>query len=358
MYLDNIAPEIRLEILQLCSPKDLASLASVHSSLRDVAERALYTHIYLSAHPFDLIQDQKRSQEGRTSNPWALKEHGSLLHTLSTSAWKAKIVKSLYIELHSTMSHHEVQNATRYILIKLSQLLKNMPNLVDFRIIYDALDDPSEGRLSEALRRGRFQLHTLWLDESHDLKGIVTNQPNLRLLGVYYGHRGDTDKHLWRQIKGLFQTVPSTRTMPTICMLNCYSPWVPMVNIFPAYHRPGEVVREFQEIVRSLFEFPKRYLRRRGCNITFDLFGIKKENINLLGDVMEGIATCIRSFSPSWSTTFLEFTIDDTMIKVHSRLSSFTQLVYSNRSHGTSPGPLEPYHSLNMWRILLSIFVA
>jgi len=193
-------------------------------------------------------------------------------------------------------------------------LLKNMPNLVDFRIIYDALavDDPSEGRLSKALRRGRFQLHMLWLDEGHDLKGIVTDQPNLRFLGVFYAH---TDKHFWREIKGLFHTVPSPRTMPTICMLNCYSPWVPMVNIFPAYHRPGEVVREFQEIVRSLFEFPKLYFRRRECNITFDLFGIKKENINLLGDVMEGIATCIQSYSPSPSIIFLEFTIDDTMIK-------------------------------------------
>jgi hypothetical protein len=154
MYLDDIAPEIRLEILQLCSPGALASLASAHSSLRDVAEHALYTHIYFCAHPLDLIQDQKGkspSQEGRMSDPWALKEHRSLLHTLSTSAWKAKMVKSLYFELHPT-AHCEVRNATRSILIKLSQLLKNMPNLVDIRIIYDALDDPSEGRLSEALR--------------------------------------------------------------------------------------------------------------------------------------------------------------------------------------------------------------
>jgi len=155
MYLDDIAPELRLEILQLCSPRDLASLSRVHSSLRDVAEPALYTHIYFSASPFDLIQDQKRkspSQEGRMSNPWALKEHKSLLHTLSTSAWKAKMVKSLHIELHTHTRHREAQNAIRSILIKLSQLLKNMPNLVDFRIIYDVSNDPSEGRLSEAIR--------------------------------------------------------------------------------------------------------------------------------------------------------------------------------------------------------------
>ena len=157
MYLDHIASEIRLEILQLCSPGDLASLSRVHSSLRDAAEHVLYTHIYFSAHPFDLIQDRKRksrSQEGGESNLLALEEHRSLLHTLSTSARKAKMVKSLRIELGKFIRHSRPldKNVIRYILLKLSQLLKDMPNLVDFRIIYDIENDPSEGRLSEAIR--------------------------------------------------------------------------------------------------------------------------------------------------------------------------------------------------------------
>ena len=159
MFLDNVAPEIRLEILQLCSPKDLASLSRVHSSLRDVAERVLYAHIYFSAHPFDLIrsQDQRRKSRlrvGGESDSWALIEYKSLLHTLSTSARKAKMVKSLYIELHEFIRHHSRvgKNAIRFILTKLSQLLKDMPNLVDFRIIYDVEGDPSEGLLSEAIR--------------------------------------------------------------------------------------------------------------------------------------------------------------------------------------------------------------
>jgi len=183
---------------------------------------------------------------------------------------------------------------------------------VDFRIIYGSFDDLSKGRLNEAIRGGHFRLHTLWLDDAHDLKGIVTDQPNLRFLGVYYHY---TDKKFWRKIKGLFQTVPSPRRMPTICMLKCYSPWIPMVKMFPASHRPGEVVQECQEIARSLMEFPKRYFRRHECNIAFDLFGITKENINLLCEVMEGIATCIQSYSPSPRIIFLEFTIDDTTIE-------------------------------------------
>ena len=152
MYLDDIALEIRLEILQLCSPRDLASLSRVHSSLRDVAERVLYTHIYFLAHPTDLIQNRKsRSQNGRPSNQCVLKEHRSLLHTLCMSARKAKMVKSLYIELYKS-SGHGVRNAIRTILIKLSQLLKDMPNLVDFRIIYSDLSEHSEGQLSKAIR--------------------------------------------------------------------------------------------------------------------------------------------------------------------------------------------------------------
>jgi hypothetical protein len=131
-----------------------------------------------------------------------------------------------------------------------------------------------------------------------------------------------------------------------------------MVEIFPASHRLGEVVPECQEIARSLMEFPENYFRRHECNITFDLFGITKRNINLLGEVMEGIATSIQSYTPSPTIRFLEFRIDNPTIKVRSHLSSFTQLVYSNCSHGTSQDSSEPYRSLKMWRISVSSFAA
>ena len=178
MFLDDIAPEIRLEILQLCSPKDLASLSRVHSSLHDVAERVLYTHIYFPAHPWDLVHVQRgKTHRGsmKTSTPWALKKHRSLLYTLSTSAWKTKMVKSLYIELHKHIRRGLIENGIRFILIKLSQLLKHMPNLVDFRIIYDSENDPSEGRLSEAIR---FvfdpELKAIWRDRYLQARSFTT----------------------------------------------------------------------------------------------------------------------------------------------------------------------------------------
>ncbi|KAF8332433.1 hypothetical protein F5887DRAFT_1286676 [Amanita rubescens] len=329
MFLDNVAPEIRLEILQLCSPKDLASLSMVHSSLRDVAERVLYTHIHFLAHPFNLIGDQKRrsgSQAGALrsdSNPWALDEHKSLLHTLSTSARKAKMVKSLYIELHKFIRHHNGvgKRGIRFILTKLSQLLKDMPNLVDFRIIYDVEGDPSEGLLSKAIRHDHLRLHTLWLAHGHDFKGFIAGLPNLRFLGIYFNR---TDKRFRRKIKELVQTTLSPHTTPTICMLRSFTLGrapamsclysTPMV-IFPASHRLGEAVRECQEIVRFLNELPQSYFETHAYNITFDLFGITKEDIDLLCEVMEGLATSIQSYSPSPCIGALEFRIDDITIK-------------------------------------------
>ena len=134
---------------------------------------------------------------------------------------------------------------------------------------------------------------------------------------------------------------------------------IPVVEIFPASHRPGEVVLECREIARYLIEFPKGYFKRHHVSISFDLFGITNENINLLIEVMEGMANCTQSYSSSLHITSLAFRIDDTTMKVRSRLSSCAQLVqYSSRSHGASLGSLKPYRILEMQRILLSFFLA
>jgi hypothetical protein len=182
-------------------------------------------------------------------------------------------------------------------------------------------------------RHDHLRLHTLWLEHGHDLKGIIADLPNLRFLGIYFNRTfNHTGKRFRRKIKELIQASSSPHTTPTICMLQ--SPtlgWGPIMGcisltpmvILPASHRLGEAVQECQEIARSLIEFPKRYLETRAYNITFDLFGITKEDINLLSEVMEGLATSIQSYSPSPSIGFLEFRIDDITIKVRFRLSSF-----------------------------------
>ena len=213
-------------------------------------------------------------------------------------------------------------------------------------------------------RHGHLQLRTVWLEHGHDLRGIIADLPNLRFLGIYFNH---TNKQFWTKIKGLIQTTTSPRTTPTICMLKCYTPGrimmsfdrlIPVVEIFPASHRPGEVALECREIARYLIEFPKGYFKRHHVSISFDLFGITNGNINVFIEVMEGMANCTQSYSSSLHITSLAFRIDDTTIKVRSRLSSCTRLVYSNRSHGASLDSLKPYRILEMQRILLSFFLA
>lgn len=131
MHLGDPALHTQLEIL--CS--DLTSLCRVHSSLRDVAERVLYSHIYLRAYPFDLIEDKRWKS-------WALSEKRSLLHTLNKNARKAEIVTSLYIELKQIQSYAlERAMAIRSILVKVSEALQNMPNLVDLRIDENEFDE-------------------------------------------------------------------------------------------------------------------------------------------------------------------------------------------------------------------------
>ena len=45
MFLGDLPLEIQDNILEHCSPSDLAVLSRVHTSVRDVAEYTLYAHI-------------------------------------------------------------------------------------------------------------------------------------------------------------------------------------------------------------------------------------------------------------------------------------------------------------------------
>jgi len=143
MNLCEITPELQLEVLQFCTPRDLASLSRAHTSLRDVAQHALYSHIYFLAHPSDFIQDQDSER-----NPSKLNKDGSLFHTLSTSARKAEMVN----KLHINFSNKDYwRGAMDLIMVHVSDTLKKLPNLVDLRIFYDWLGNHS-GCLSETIR--------------------------------------------------------------------------------------------------------------------------------------------------------------------------------------------------------------
>ena len=146
MHLGHFAFEIQSQISQFCSPKDLANLATVHTSLRDAAEYVLYSHIYVINQASDLIRGK-----GTRKSPWTLVEKRSLLHTLASNSRKAEMVKALDITLGAT-SHRHPDRVLPHMVYKLAEVLETMPNLVDLRIRYGWKNSSVEGTISQVIR--------------------------------------------------------------------------------------------------------------------------------------------------------------------------------------------------------------
>ena len=149
MMFRDLPPEIQSHIFELCPPGDLAVLSRVHTSVRDMAEYALYSHIQYSVRPSDLIIG---SQE--------LKQDGSLLHTLANNSQKALMVKMLYVVL---VDEYDEENGTHsmkadFILVKLAEVLVKLSHLVDLRILHGQWMNDSDvlfkgtQRISEVIR--------------------------------------------------------------------------------------------------------------------------------------------------------------------------------------------------------------
>ena len=122
MHLTDVALDVQLEILQLCSPKDLAVVSRVHSSLHDVAERVLYSRIEFSY----------RKCNRHSRSPWQslAKKIAPLLSTLASNTWKASMVKAFYIDLGAKDDDRVI---FLLIMVGLTRVLEEMPNLVDLR---------------------------------------------------------------------------------------------------------------------------------------------------------------------------------------------------------------------------------
>ena len=146
MSLRDLPLEIQQAVLEHCSPNDLAALSRVHTSVRDAAEHALYSHIRYYAHPLDMVSESNQVV------PQRLNENRSLLHTFSTNSRKASMVKAFYVELE-TRGGCGVggSSVVRFVLVKLAEALEKMPNLVDLRIL-NCATDRSEWRISQAIR--------------------------------------------------------------------------------------------------------------------------------------------------------------------------------------------------------------
>jgi hypothetical protein len=149
----DLAPEIQLRILQFSSPGDLSSLSRVHTSLRDVAEYVLYSHIRVEW-TLSLIE-MARFREWWPSTST---KDGLLVHTLTTNVRKASMVKALYFELcpgHCT--HSILGTVAGPTLDKLAEALEKTPNLWDLRVICNTADYLSERRFRKLSGPSRIQ---------------------------------------------------------------------------------------------------------------------------------------------------------------------------------------------------------
>lgn len=131
---------------------------------------------------------------------------------------------------------------------------------------------------------GYFRLQILCLEEcqcqSDDIKGIITSQPDLRLLGFLR-----RDRLSLLTLAQILHRDPSRRhPMPIIFILDGQELHRDddriTLELAPSYHQPGEALEVFGEIEPYL-NSSNRY------SLKLDLFLISEKNINLLREVMK-----------------------------------------------------------------------
>ena len=104
LHLGDLAFELQLQVLRLCSLEDMVSLSRVHSSLRDVTNYALYCHIRCLS--FTMLQ--------------------SAMETLATNMQKASLVRALDLQF--------IVHGVPQSLDIMAGALPNMLNLSELRI--------------------------------------------------------------------------------------------------------------------------------------------------------------------------------------------------------------------------------
>jgi hypothetical protein len=138
MHLGDLAADLQLQTLQFCTSRDLSTLSRTHTSLRDAAEYMLYSDI-----DFPALSVGTRIEGIPRTCQSLMTLKTSLLHTLSTNARKAAMVKALFLELRATAVRDQVPS----ILIQLSEALQCLPNLVDLCIVYHWMKELPKGCL-------------------------------------------------------------------------------------------------------------------------------------------------------------------------------------------------------------------
>ena len=89
--------------------------------------------------------------------------------------------------------------------------------------------------------------------------------------------------------------------------------------MFPSFHHPCEALQACREVATSLTNWHGFFGKDR-YHLSVSLFGISEENISLLSELMEAMATCLQGYCPRDSAEF-GVIIHKESIQVSSRLS-------------------------------------
>ena len=181
-------------------------------------------------------------------------------------------------------------------------------------------------------RGGHFKLHTLYLEYSQDLEGIITDQPQLRLFGVHFSLH-ILDMNLWTKIEQLYQSSSRRRTMPVV-FVGCL-PYYGPIHMLPSFHRPGEALQACRETAASLNKWCNGFDRNSGYQLSLSLIGISEENVSLLGEMIEAMAACRRDYYPNGMYSCLYIVLHDKYIQVSCWASRHVlAFMILDRSHG------------------------
>jgi hypothetical protein len=175
-------------------------------------------------------------------------------------------------------------------------------------------------------RGGHFQLHTLYLEDFHDLAGIIADQAHLRLLGI---HETSHIKPPWAKVKGPYQRSRHRHGSLMIFVLDDWfndGPGSPRMTMFPVFHDP-EVHPEYPKIATSPRRVNKSY--GEGYELCFCLFGISEKNGSLLADMMKAMAPIHSRYYPEGYHSTLKIIVHDTSIHVSSHLSMLRDIYHS-----------------------------
>jgi hypothetical protein len=206
-------PELKRPIAIFCTLGSLASLAQVHTSYQAEAESVLYRHMAIRV----------------KSNNVAL----NMLEMLKDRPQKALLVRSLTVEfpLRGSGKLDAVFAATA----SLCDVLSHMEALVDLRIRlpYDEIDT-LKVQINQVLRERHFKLLTLHCNGYLDIVDIITEQPDLQVVGIYIDRDGDCDK-LINTLERI-RVVPRLHSsIPTMFALKRHPFFVPVFNTIAIY---------------------------------------------------------------------------------------------------------------------------